>query len=100
MSESSEVQTGKGIVGTLRMETAADLGLTVSEVEWGKGVDEFDDSGLSLGFRTPDGKRHLINFRIEDLEDAPADKAVKTALQAQVRGRLQQLVSRSRRIGF
>ena len=100
MSESSEVQTGKGIVTTMLMEVAADLGLTVSEVGWGKGTGDFDNSRFSLAFRTTDGKRHLIRFSIEDLEDVSGDKTVRGELRVRVRERLQQLVPRSRRIGL
>jgi hypothetical protein len=100
VSETSEVENGKEIVGAILLEVARQLGLTLSEVEWFRGTDDFDHGRLTLAFLAPDRTRHLLKFSIENLEDAPADNHVQASLRAQVNQALADLVPPPRRIGF
>jgi len=93
-----EISAGIRLVEGMLRQECADRGVALDSVEWGEGGDDFDRCLHSMAY-TIGGKRVLVKFSMEDLSDAPEDKAVRGKLQR----RIVDLVDKAlptKRIGF
>ena len=78
-----EIAEGQRIVESMFRNEATNISVSMEELEWGLGRDDFD-RGLHCLAYTVNGQRRVEKFSREDLSYAPGDKNVRGQLAKRV----------------
>ncbi len=78
-----EIAEGQRIVESMFQDEATNIGVSLEELEWGLGRDDFDRGLHSLAY-TVNGQRKVEKFSREELSYAPGDVNVRGQLAKRV----------------